>query len=81
MDLLAWKCTFTLPKQVKYKINKCEINNKKYYSKQFQKNKDISNAVLYCIYNGVCSSLVALFLWQQVTNLAAVIAHCSISPL
>ena len=21
-----------------------------------------------CIYNGVCSSLVALFLWQQVTN-------------
>ena len=33
-----------------------------------------------CIYNGVCSSLVALFLWQQVTNLAAVIAHCGISP-
>ena len=29
-----------------------------------------------CIYNGVCSSMVALFLWQQVTNLAAVIAHC-----
>ena len=27
-----------------------------------------------CIYNGVCSSLVALFLWQQVTNLAAVIS-------
>ena len=26
-----------------------------------------------CIYNGVCSSLVALFLWQQVTHLAAVI--------
>ena len=26
-----------------------------------------------CIYNGVCSSLVALFSWQQVTNLAAVI--------
>uniref|UniRef100_A0A674BVS5 LDL receptor related protein 1 n=1 Tax=Salmo trutta TaxID=8032 RepID=A0A674BVS5_SALTR len=33
-----------------------------------------------CIYNGVCSSLVDLFLWQQVTNLAAVMAHCSISP-
>ena len=33
-----------------------------------------------CIYNGVCSSLVALFLWQQVTNLAAVMAHCGISP-
>ena len=25
-----------------------------------------------CIYNGVCSSLIALFLWQQVTHLAAV---------
>ena len=24
-----------------------------------------------CIYNGVCSSLVAFFLWQQVSNLAA----------
>ena len=34
-----------------------------------------------CIYNGVCSSLVALFLWQQVTNLAAVMAHCCISPI
>uniref|UniRef100_A0AAZ3R9P4 protein-tyrosine-phosphatase n=1 Tax=Oncorhynchus tshawytscha TaxID=74940 RepID=A0AAZ3R9P4_ONCTS len=33
-----------------------------------------------CIYNGVCSSLVALFSWQQVTNLAAVMAHCGISP-
>jgi hypothetical protein len=33
-----------------------------------------------CIYNGICASLVALFLWQQVTNLAAVIAHCGISP-
>ena len=33
-----------------------------------------------CIYNGVCSSLVALFLWQQVTNLAAVMAHSGISP-
>ena len=33
-----------------------------------------------CIYNGVCSSLVALFLWQQVTHLAAVMAHCGISP-
>ena len=31
------------------------------------------------IYNGVCSSLVDLFLWQQVTNLAAAIAHCGIS--
>ncbi|CDR00199.1 unnamed protein product, partial [Oncorhynchus mykiss] len=28
----------------------------------------------------VCSSLVALFLWQQVTNLAAVMSHCGISP-
>ena len=25
-----------------------------------------------CIYNGVCSSLVDLFLWQHVTDLAAV---------
>ena len=33
-----------------------------------------------CIYNGVCSSLVALFSWQQVTNLAAVMEHCGISP-
>ena len=33
-----------------------------------------------CIYNGVCSSLVALFLWQQVTNLAAVMEHCGILP-
>ena len=33
-----------------------------------------------CIYNGVCSSLVALFSWQQVTNIAAVMAHCGISP-
>ena len=33
-----------------------------------------------CIYNGVCSSLVDLFMWQQVTNLAAVIAHAGISP-
>ena len=32
-----------------------------------------------CLYNGVCSSLIALFLWQQVTNLAAVMAHCGIS--
>ena len=32
------------------------------------------------IYSGVCSSLVALFLWQQVTNLAAVMEHCVISP-
>ena len=31
------------------------------------------------IYNGICSSLVALFLWQQVTNLAALMAHCGIS--
>jgi hypothetical protein len=33
-----------------------------------------------CIYNDVCSSLVALFLWQQVTHLAAVMAHYSVSP-
>ena len=33
-----------------------------------------------CIYNGVCSSLVDLFLWQQVTHLAAVMSHCGISP-
>ena len=33
-----------------------------------------------CIYNGDCSSLVDLFLWQQVTNIAAVMAHCGISP-
>ena len=33
-----------------------------------------------CIYNGVCSSLVALFSWQQVTHLAALMAHCGISP-
>ena len=33
-----------------------------------------------CIYNGVCSSLVALYLWQQVINIAAVMAHCGISP-
>ena len=33
-----------------------------------------------CIYNAVCSSLVDLFLWQQVTNLAVVMAHCGISP-
>ena len=32
-----------------------------------------------CIYNGVCSSQVELFLWQQVTNLAAVMSHCGIS--
>ena len=33
-----------------------------------------------CIHNGVCSSLVDVFLWQQVTNIAAVMAHCCISP-
>ena len=33
-----------------------------------------------CIYNGVCSSLAALFLLQQVTHLAAVIVDCGISP-
>ena len=32
------------------------------------------------IYNGVCSLLVALVLWQQVTHLAAVMTHCGISP-
>ena len=33
-----------------------------------------------CIDNGVCSSLVVLFLRQQVTHLAAAMAHCGISP-
>ena len=33
-----------------------------------------------CIYSGVCSSLVDIFSWQQVTHLAAVMAHCGISP-
>uniref|UniRef100_A0A674E3H1 Phosphatidylinositol 4-kinase type 2 n=1 Tax=Salmo trutta TaxID=8032 RepID=A0A674E3H1_SALTR len=33
-----------------------------------------------CIYNGVCSSLFDIFLWQQVTHLAAVMEHCGISP-
>ena len=33
-----------------------------------------------CIYNGVFSSLVALFKWQQVTHFAAVMANCGISP-
>ena len=33
-----------------------------------------------CIYNGVCSSLVDLFLRQQVTNLAAMMAHDGNSP-
>ena len=32
------------------------------------------------IYNNVCASLVALFSWQQNTNLAAVMAHVGISP-
>ena len=32
-----------------------------------------------CIYSD-CFSLVALVLWQQVTNLAAVVEHCGISP-
>ena len=31
-----------------------------------------------CIYNSVCSPLVALFLWQKVTNLVAVMAHYDI---
>ena len=44
-----------------------------------QKGKKIS-INMGSIYNGVCSSLVALFLWQQVTNLAAVMAQCGISP-
>ena len=36
-----------------------------------------------CIYNGVYCSLVALFLWQQVTHLDVVLAHfgISLSPL
>ena len=33
-----------------------------------------------CIRNGVCSSLVPLFLCQQVTHLAAVMAHYGVSP-
>ena len=44
-----------------------------------QKGKYI-NINIGCIYNVVCSSLIALFLWQQVTNRAAVIAHWGISP-
>ena len=32
-----------------------------------------------CIYNDVRSSLVDLFLWQQVTNIATVMAHWGIS--
>ena len=31
-------------------------------------------------HNGVCSSLVALFWWQQVTNLSAVMAHGCFPP-
>ena len=38
-----------------------------------QKGREI-NINMGCIYNGVSSSLVALFLWQQVTDLAAVMA-------
>jgi hypothetical protein len=34
-----------------------------------------------CIYNYVCSSLVALFLWQQVTNLAAVMHTVVLHPV
>ena len=34
-----------------------------------------------CIYNGVHSSLVALFLWLQVTNIAVVMAHCGYTPI
>ena len=49
-----------------------------YYVQIVQKGKYI-NINMGCIYNGVCSSLVALFLWQQVTNLAAMMAHCGIS--
>ena len=29
-----------------------------------------------CIYNGVCSSLVPLFLWQQVTNRYGSLSKC-----
>ena len=36
--------------------------------------------MVYIKTGGVCSSLFALFLWQQVTNLAAVMAHCAIPP-
>ena len=44
-----------------------------------QKGKQV-NINMGCIYNGVCSSLVVFFLWQQVTNVAAVMEHCDISP-
>ena len=40
----------------------------------------IRNINMGCIYSGVCSSLVALFLWQQVTHPATVMAHWGISP-
>jgi hypothetical protein len=33
-----------------------------------------------CIYHGVCFSLVALFLWQQVTKLSAVMAQITAEP-
>ena len=44
-----------------------------------QKQKEI-NINMGCIYNGVCASLVDLFLWQRVTNIASVMAHCGSSP-
>ena len=47
-----------------------------------QNRKNTKGDEYFCkaLYNGVCSSLVAIFLWQQVTNIAAVLAHCGISP-
>ena len=42
-----------------------------------QKGKQIKTNIG-CCYNGVCSSLAALFLLQQVTHLATVMAHCGI---
>ena len=38
-------------------------------------------SVVFTIYIGVCSSLVARLLWQQVTSLAAVMTHCGLSKL
>ena len=36
--------------------------------------------IIRCSYNVVCVPLVALFSWQQATDLAAMTAHCGISP-
>ena len=45
-----------------------------------QKGKYI-NINMGCIYNGVRSSLVALFLWQQATNVAAVMHTVVFDPV